>query len=307
MVGGGAGLKTAVVTVDQCGASIASIKLDIEPFDFQQTLDGGQAFGWYGDEGGSFRGVLGSRVVDLSCDGNSMVVTGIGKNLCECVRRDVDDYLMAETDVAELRSVLGDEPGFGQDVVESPLIRVMRQDPWECLAAFICSQNSNIPRIKKMVASVAQMGRRIGKDDWAFEFPEPHVVAEAGESYLRSVGLGYRGKHLALTAQALASWGDEALTALREAPYHEAKEALMEFQGVGPKVADCVLAYSLDKGEAFPVDVHVRRAAIRLYGLDENVKNESVGEWARDRFGKYAAYAQLYMFRDEINRRTNGG
>ena len=89
--------------------------------------------------------------------------------------------------------------------------------------------------------------------------------------------------------------------------YVDAKVALMELPGIGPKVADCILAYSLDKGEAFPVDVHVRRAAIRLYGLDERIKNEHVGEWARDRFGEYAAWAQLYMFRDEINRRTNGG
>ena len=137
-------------------------------------------------------------------------------------------------------------------------------------------------------------------------FPEPRVVADAGEAYLRSVGLGYRAKHLSLTAQAVAGWGDGALARLRTASYSDAKDALMELQGVGPKVADCVLAYSMDKGEAFPVDVHVRRAAIRLYGLDADIKNDMVGEWARDRFGKYAAWAQLYMFRDEINRRSTG-
>lgn len=297
---------TTAESLDANVETARTIKLDIEPFDIQQTLDGGQAFGWYEVGDGSYRGVLGSRVIGLRCDGRSVFVEEIAEDQTGCVQREVEDYLMASADVRELRSVLGDEPGFGADVVELPLIRVMRQDPWECLAAFICSQNSNIPRIKKMVASVAQLGRRLGSEDWAYEFPEPDVVAEAGEEHLRKVGLGYRAKHLSLTAKMLGSWGDGALMKLRDAPYHEAKDALMELQGVGPKVADCVLAYSLDKGEAFPVDVHVRRAAIRLYGLDESIKNEDVGEWARDRFGRYAAWAQLYMFRDQINLRLNG-
>ena len=280
--------------------------LDLKPFDLEQTLDGGQAFRWHSSGDGSYGGVLGSRVASISSDAKRVVVSCEGGDTEGEMKECVEDYLQADLDVDEIRRVLGSEPGYGEWVAEMPLIRVMRQEPWECLAAFICSQNSNIPRIKQMVAAVARLGRRIGEDEWAYEFPEPRVVADAGEEYLRSVGLGYRAKHLSLTAQAVVSWGDDALASLRTASYSDAKDALMELQGVGPKVADCVLAYSLEKGEAFPVDVHVRRAAIRLYGLGEDVKNEAVGEWARDRFGKYAAWAQLYMFRDEINRRLTG-
>ena len=280
--------------------------LDLKPFDLEQTLDGGQAFRWHSSGDGSYGGVLGSRVASISSDAKRVVVSCEGGDTEGEMKECVEDYLQADLDVDEIRRVLGSEPGYGEWVAEMPLIRVMRQEPWECLAAFICSQNSNIPRIKQMVAAAARLGRRIGEDEWAYEFPEPRVVADAGEEYLRSVGLGYRAKHLSLTAQAVVSWGDDALASLRTASYSDAKDALMELHGVGPKVADCVLAYSLDKGEAFPIDVHVRRAAIRLYGLGEDVKNEAVGEWARDRFGKYAAWAQLYMFRDEINRRLTG-
>ena len=280
--------------------------LDLKPFDLEQTLDGGQAFRWHSSGDGSYGGVLGSRVASVLSDGRRVTVSCEGGDTEGEMKECVEDYLQADLDVDEIRRVLGSEPGYGEWVAEMPLIRVMRQEPWECLAAFICSQNSNIPRIKQMVADAARLGRRIGEDEWAYEFPEPRVVADAGEEYLRSVGLGYRAKHLSLTAQAVVSWGDDALASLRTASYSDAKDALMELHGVGPKVADCVLAYSLDKGEAFPVDVHVRRAAIRLYGLGEDVKNEAVGEWARDRFGKYAAWAQLYMFRDEINRRLTG-
>ena len=304
MVGGSAGLKSAVGLTDAHESETVSLRLDVEPFDLQQTLDGGQAFRWYGAGDGMFRGVLGSRVVTIEHDGTTVSVDRANGIDCEALRREVEDYLVATADVARLRALLSDEPGFGHDIAELPLIRVMRQDPWECLVGFICSQNSNIPRVKQMVAAVARMGRRIGSQDWAFELPSPDVVADAGEMYLREVGLGYRAKHLASTAEMLVNSSD--IGDLRDASYYDAKEALMELPGVGPKVADCVLAYSLDKGEAFPVDVHVRRAAIRLYGLDEDIKNDAVGEWARDRFGEYAAWAQLYMFRDEINRRLNG-
>ena len=304
MVGGSASLKSAVGLTDTHESETVSLRLDVEPFDLQQTLDGGQAFRWYGASDGVFRGVLGSRVVTIGRDGTTFSVDKTEGIDFKALRRDIEDYLVATADVTRLRALLSDEPGFGRDIAESPLIRVMRQDPWECLVGFICSQNSNIPRIKQMVAAVARMGRRIGAEDWAFELPNPNVVADAGEMYLREVGLGYRAKHLASTAEMLVNSSD--IGELRNASYYDAKEALTELPGVGPKVADCVLAYSLDKGEAFPVDVHVRRAAIRLYGLDEDIKNDAVGEWARDRFGEYAAWAQLYMFRDEINRRLNG-
>ena len=293
----------AITASDQrIGATIA---LKIEPFDVQQTLDGGQAFGWYQSADGSYRGVLGDRLIAIRCDDQRVSYRVENASDATDFTGRVEDYLVATADVERLRSTLAGEPSYGEEVWKLPLIRVMRQDPWECLAGFICSQNSNIPRIKQMVASVARLGRRIGNDDWAFEFPQPSEVAAAGETGLRAIGLGYRGKHLAPTAAVLADSLD--ISALRQAAYEDAKEALMELPGVGPKVADCVLAYSLDKGEAFPVDVHVRRAAIRLYGLDDKIKNDALGEWARDRFGEYAAWAQLYMFRDEINRRTNGG
>ena len=278
--------------------------LDIEPFDLEQTLDGGQAFGWYATQDGkSYRGVLGNDVVALSCDGIRVSLRVETGGSIEAVQSQLEDYIGASNDIDRLRAALSAEPSFGELLCKDPLIRVLRQEPWECLAAFICSQNSNIPRIKQMVASVARLGNRIGSDDWAFAFPDPRSVASAGESGLRSIGLGYRAKHLAPTAAMLTNSQD--IKDLRNSTYQDAKHALMQLPGVGPKVADCVLAYSLDKGEAFPVDVHIRRAAIRLYGLDDNIKNEAVGEWARDRFGEYAAWAQLYMFRDQINQRLS--
>ena len=235
--------------------------------------------------------------MEMAFEGGSLLVRGAD---ADAGGRTVS-YLNLEADVGSFRQLIGSEPKIGDWALDQPLVRVLRQDPWECLAGFICSQNSNIPRIKQMVAAVTRLGRRLNPDQEAYEFPPPEVVAEAGESYWRSVGLGYRARAIAETAGLVGS--AQELSALRSASYREAREYLLGLTGVGPKVADCVMAYSLDKGEAFPVDVHVRRAAVRLYGLDAEMRYDDLGEWARSRFGEYAAWAQLYLFRDEINRR----
>ena len=208
MVSGSASLKSAVGCTDTHESETISLRLNVEPFDLQQTLDGGQAFRWHETAAGTFRGVLGYRVVRIGRDGTHVSVDRTIGIDCEAFRRDVEKYLVTTTDVASLRSLLSDEPGFGKDIAELPLIRVMRQDPWECLVSFICSQNSNIPRIKQMVTAVARIGRRVGPEDWAFELPDPDAVADAGETYLREVGLGYRAKHLASTAEKLANSAD---------------------------------------------------------------------------------------------------
>ncbi len=295
-----AGLTETIGDVPNRADSHRRMRLIIGEVDLEQTLDGGQAFRWHRSDANSYRGVIASEAISLSSvDGDvEMMVASDSDEAVELasVRR----YLNADVSADTLRESLGGEPGYGADLYRRPLLRVLRQDAWECLSAFICSQNSNMPRIKQMVASIAATGRRIGGSTHDFEFPQAESVAEIGESGLRSMGLGYRAKHLAQTAT-MVSTGEIVLHELRRANYRDAKLELMRLPGVGPKVADCVSAYSLDKLEAFPVDVHMRRAVIRLYRLPESIKNDDIGEWARDRFGELASVAQLYMFRNQVN------
>ncbi|MBI3743122.1 MAG: hypothetical protein HY261_02395 [Chloroflexi bacterium] len=120
---------------------------------------------------------------------------------------------------------------------------------------------------------------------------------EVHEKEFRSLGLGYRAKYLAQLAHVIR---DRSLdwVALRQSPYLEAKEALLHLPGVGEKVADCVLAFSLDQPQAFPVDVWVRRAVQEWYFDGEQVTDRQVRLWAAAHFGTDAAYAQQYLFHD---------
>ena len=176
----------------------------------------------------------------------------------------------------------------------------------ECLFGFITSSTSNIPRIKLNVGSAAErLGYSVGPEDRDVTFPEPEVVAEAGEKFLRDLGFGFRAKYLIPAAEAIAS-GQLKLVDLREASYQDAREVLIDLHGVGEKVADCVLAFSLDKSESFIVDRHILRALHKWYDLPEKASLSYAADWARDYFGEHSSLANQYMFhRERLARRAS--
>ena len=132
------------------------------------------------------------------------------------------------------------------------------------------------------VGSAAEkLGFSIGPNITDVVFPEPEVIVESGEQYLRDLGFGFRAKYLVLGAEAVAS-GQLNLFDLREFSYTDARNALTQLYGVGEKIADCVLAFSLDKPESFIVDRHILRALRKWYGLSEKCSLSYASEWARD-------------------------
>ncbi|KAL7562917.1 hypothetical protein ACA910_000286 [Epithemia clementina (nom. ined.)] len=181
-------------------------------------------------------------------------------------------------------------PRMHQIAQSIPGVRVLQQDPWECLISFICSSNNNIPRITSMLQSIRQRyGRSVtlpppppqhASDEAAatpssfpssfYTFPSPQQLSVATEADLRKhCGLGYRAKYIVETTQKVLEWGGEsALWALRKNKHHypEVRAQLLQLSGVGPKVADCVALFSLAQDtHAIPVDVHVWNICLRDY------------------------------------------
>ncbi len=266
--------------------------------DLQATLDGGQAFRWWPD-GAGWRGVIGRRAVRLTEAEGGILIEAVDGRPLEDLPNTVSRYLSLDVDLARLGSRFADDPCLGPALRGYTGLRLLRQDPWECLSSFICSSISNIPRIKLNIGSVAcELGERVGPGNRDFAFPSAVVVAESGEKRLRRLGLGFRGKFLAQAAATVASGGVD-IESLRPASYSDAKAALTSLNGVGEKVADCVLAFSLDKPEAFPIDRWIRRALEEWYGLPPELNNSKAADWARAEFGEYGAIAQQYIFHRE--------
>ncbi|CAJ1947413.1 unnamed protein product [Cylindrotheca closterium] len=198
-----------------------------------------------------------------------------------------------------------------------PGVRILEQDPFECLISFICSSNNNIPRITKMVNSIrANYGEElltIG-DEKYYSFPSSEDLLAKGndDDFRKKCGLGYRSKYILETLQILKKHGGEEylrnFRSMQDDP-NLVQEKLCEFCGVGRKVADCVALFSLRQDDAIPVDVHVWNIARRDYDPGnalEQVKSLSpttykqVGDLFRSRFPDKAGWAHSLLFVAEL-------
>ena len=278
-----------------------------QPLDLATTLHSGQVFGWRW-EGGWWNGVVGGHLVLLRRRRygleyrTSLRPAGA---LAPALWR----FLRLDDDLPAIQEELGRDPLVAEAIAQHPGLRLLRQDPWECLTAFICSTHSNIPRIAGIMERLsATYGEAVSMRGLTRHGrPGPEALADAGEARLRELGLGYRARYLAASAAMVAS-GQVDLESLRDAPYAEAHEALRMLPGVGEKVADCVLLFSLDKLEAFPIDRWVRRAMEEWYLGDVKLNYQAMETWAQGRFGPMAGYAQQYLFyrRREVGRGESG-
>ncbi|KAG0165529.1 8-oxoguanine glycosylase ogg1 [Apophysomyces sp. BC1015] len=189
------------------------------------------------------------------------------------------------------------DPNFDKKACSVQGIRILRQDPWENL-------------VQKL--SVHYGTKVATMDDVDFyEFPGPEKLAQEGvEANLRTLGFGYRAKYIAQTAQKIVEHEQKQawLSCLRDVPYGEAKQALLQFSGVGPKVADCVCLMSLDHSEAIPVDTHVWQIALRDYGFSKKNQTKTltsrlyddIGNHFRTLFGPYSGWAHSVLFTADL-------
>lgn len=173
-------------------------------------------------------------------------------------------------------------------------MRILRQDPWETVVSFLCAQASNVPRITRNVEDICEsFGSEIGLG--RHNYPTPEQLANAGEDALRELGLGYRAKFLVETARCVADRAIQ-LAQLRTASYDDALTSLLMLDGVGDKVANCILLFALDKPSAFPVDTWIQKMLHQWYLGPRKTGLKQMRMWAQDYFGQHAGYANQYIF-----------
>ena len=210
----------------------------------------------------------------------------------------LQNYFRLDDDLDAIHAQICQDQRVAAMVDRYPGLRLLRQEPWECLVAYICSANSNIKRIHQVMENIAAAcGDPIDLNGVRrYAFPGPAKLAAAGEAELRRLGLGFRAPYVDRAAGEVAS-GCLDLNALMRLPYAPAKERLLECYGIGSKIADCIAVFSLEKLEAFPIDVWVRRALGEWYFPGEKTPpDRELLAWAQSYFGPYAGYAQQYLF-----------
>lgn len=252
-----------------------SIHLSI-PFHLDHTLDSGQVFRWH-KMGHVWKGIVNSNLIQISQNASIH---------CNCDEQFLYTYFRLDDDLDAILSSIDKDEHIHEAITTVYGLRLVRQDPWECLISFICSAFNNVPRIKLIIERLCQTFGE--KGEYGYTFPTPAVLAKASLTQLRRCGLGYRDKYVQKAARIINDGLD--LSKLRGVPYEKAKKALIELPGVGHKVADCVLLFSLDNLEAFPCDVNIQQCINRMYGFCANP------QFGRQYFGDYAGYANHYLF-----------
>lgn len=248
-----------------------------QPFHLDHTLNSGQVFRWHETTDG-WEGIVNGNYIQISCN------SSLSSN---CSEEFVRHYFRLDDDLDYILSSVDRDSHIHRAITALHGLRIIRQDPWECLISFILSSFNNVPRIKLMVEALS---REFGEPfDHGYAFPTPESLSRASLPQLRRCGLGYRDKYVLETARIIHSEYD--LSELKSLPYEEARELLMKLPGVGSKVADCVLLFSLDKLESFPCDTNIQKCMTTYYGVVKDFN-----QFGREYFGEYAGYANHYLF-----------
>lgn len=264
-----------------------------EPFSLKHTLMSGQTFRWRKDDGG-FIGVVSGNVLSLEQRRNRVLYRSLPGKVEPSELR---TYLGLDAASNRALRSLPEDPFLRAAMRDFEGMRVLRQDPWETLISFIISSNNNIVRIKRCVESLCStFGQKIRGAHGCYAFPAADAMAKASTDCLQQLcNLGYRHAYVRETAREVAR-SPGLLSDITRLSYPHAKTELMRLPGVGPKVADCVLLYSMGKYEAFPIDTWVRKVMQRIYFKDQRVPDSAIRSFAADHFGHFAGYAQLYLF-----------
>lgn len=286
------------------------IKLDRStvPFSLEHTLSCGQLFRWEKLDDWWY-GVAADRVIKIKQSGERLIFQVFPETANQGF---IENYLRLDDNLPSILSEISKDEHMRKAIRLFCGLRISRQEPWECLISYICATYKSIPAIKKMINNISQrFGKKLTFDGYDFyTFPKPTDLTQTSPKDLRSCGLGFRAERVLETAKIIDS-GKFALEALKHLDYGKARRELLVLPGVGQKVADCVLLFSLEKLEAFPIDVWMKRAATNLYASHfdssfiKRVSSKSsvtpkeygtISSFGREYFGRYAGYAQEYLF-----------
>ena len=277
-------------------ATASAISFPVRDYDLTATLGCGQAFRWQ-QIGDAWEGVVAGRWVSLrQTDADSIHAT------TATPVRDwlwLRNYLQLDADLAAVLATFPDDAPMRAAVAHCRGLRLLRQEPWECLASFICSSTKQIVQIRQIIALLSErFGEAVAVPRGhapAFTFPTPERLAAASEAQLRACKMGFRAPYMFHAAQQVVS-GQLRLDDLQAHSCAVARDELERLNGVGRKIADCVLLFAFGFQEAFPVDVWVMRALRELYFPRRRPTPQRLRSFSESHFGPNAGYAQQYLF-----------
>ncbi|AGF54258.1 N-glycosylase/DNA lyase [Clostridium saccharoperbutylacetonicum] len=282
---------------------------EVKNFKLKHIFECGQIFRFEEIAEGHYIVIAFGKLIEVKEEGANIIIYNATE---EEVNEIWIKYFDLDRDYSEIKQELSKDPLLKQSIEFGYGVRVLNQDPFEMLISFIISARNNIPSIKKTVNKISnKWGKEIiYKEKTYYAFPSINEIKDATLEEIQETGASFRSKYILDTIKNVYasdkvmddsnldkknSYLKYNLDYIKNLKDDECHEALQEFKGVGAKVADCIMLFSMGKTSAFPVDVWVKRAMIHFYGAENSSLNK-IRIFGRNEFGKLSGFAQQYLF-----------
>jgi len=264
--------------------------------DIDNSINSGQVFLWE-KQGSDWYGIDGQDVLKINKNG-----------VIKSIRNLKTDFFRKNDNMQEIIKSISKDKTVKKAVKEYEGLRLFRQDPFQCLISFIISSNSNIQKIKNSLEKITKkFGKKVKiQNKEFFLFPEPEKMAKATIDEIKSCGVGYRAPFIKEAAKMVILKKID-FEYLKKCDYHEAKKNICLVPGIGNKVADCIMLFSLNKLESFPLDTWMIKILEKYYSKEFKIETKTITqkqyellhEKIVNYFGPYCGYAQQYLFKME--------
>jgi len=267
----------------------------IPDFDAKHIFECGQCFRWAKEDDGSYTGIAFGKVLNVKSDYDKKTVV-LGNTGLKDFWNIWFEYFDLGRDYGAIKEVLSEDPVLHMAINYGKGIRILKQEPWELLISYIMSANNSIPMISRSISLLSEMyGKQVCYRGKAYyTFPTPEELLGAGIEGISLCRAGFRCKYI-YQAVKIVNSGEIRLEEIAALDIYDARRSLMKVPGVGPKVADCIMLFSMQKYEAYPVDVWVKRVT-EYFFLGRDVKMKEIQHFAEGKFGSMAGFAQEYLF-----------
>jgi N-glycosylase/DNA lyase len=268
----------------------------MQTINIENSINSGQVFLWE-KKGEFWYGINGQDVLCVSKNGT-----------ISSYQNQKIDFFRKKDNFDLILSSISKDKKVREAIKKFPGLRILRQDPFQCLISFIISANNNITKIKNNLENMTKSyGKKVKyKNQEFFLFPKPKILAELKINEIKDLGVGYRAEFIKKAAE-MVVFKKINFEFLKKISYKEAKKIIIDIPGVGDKVADCVMLFSLDKLDATPIDRWMIRILQKYYVKKFLIETKSITpkqynmlhEKIVNYFGEYAGYAQQFLFKME--------
>jgi len=264
--------------------------------DVDNSINSGQVFLWQKSEE-NWYGIDGQNILKINQSGK-----------IKSISNKKTDFFRKNDDIQSIIKSISKDKTIKKAVKEYEGLRIFNQDPFQCMISFIISSNSNIQKIKNSLEKISKkFGTKvIIQNKEFFLFPKPENIAKASINEIKTCGVGYRAPFIKDAAK-MVTLKKVNFEYLKNSDYNETKRNLRLIPGVGNKVADCIMLFSLNKLDAFPLDTWMIKILEKYYSNEFQIKTKTITEKQYeilhkkivDYFGPYCGYAQQFLFKME--------